>query len=172
MRVCYVLEDTALYGGVKVVLHQANLLAGRGHEVIVVSKGGRPSWYALHAEFRQVSSFAPELLPEADITVATLWTTIPPVAVARPGRCIHYCQGWEGGHAQNRDQHPAIRAAYELPVPCMAVSSHLAEMVWSEFGRPARVVPPAVEAIWRPAWRRRPGRPPRILLPGMIEVDL
>ena len=77
LSVAYLLEDTALFGGVKIVLHQAELMARRGHAVTVVSKGERPSWFPLRAQFRRVPEFRPDDLPEADVTVATFWTTIP-----------------------------------------------------------------------------------------------
>jgi len=36
LDIVYLLEAAPLFGGVKVVLHQANLLAARGHRVTIV----------------------------------------------------------------------------------------------------------------------------------------
>ncbi len=163
------LEDTAMFGGVKVPIHQANLLAARGHRVTIVTRGDRPDWYRIAAGFARVASFEPAGLPAADVTVATFWTTIRAAAAAPSGRALHYCQGFEASYLHNVEEHPAILEAYRTPIPCMAVSPHLATLVHERFGRPVTVVPPCLEGFWRPAWRRRPGSPPRIAVVGPFE---
>jgi len=186
LRITYVFETIALFGGNKVPLHQANLLVRRGHDVTVVSGGPPADWYPLEARFvglelpRIVAS--PAVLPPADVTVATYWSTLAPVAaaVAAPGRgeAVHYCQGFEATYTHNQADHPAILAAYALPLPAMAVSPHLAELLRRRFGRPARVVPQPLEPYWSPAagdgrgaGRRVPGRPPRVLVASPFEID-
>jgi len=169
LAINFLLEDTALFGGVKVPIHQANLLAARGHRVTVVSKGDRPDWYRLDADFRKVGSFDAGELPRADVTVATFWTTIRAAAAVTSGRAVHYCQGFEATYLHNVAEHPAILEAYQAAIPCIAVSPHLAALVQEQFGRPTRVIPPCLERFWRPAWRRRPGRPPRITVLGPFE---
>jgi glycosyltransferase involved in cell wall biosynthesis len=171
LSVVYLLEDTTLFGGVKIVLHQAELMARRGHEITVVSKGERPRWFPLKTGFRQVPAFEPRHLPQADVTVATFWTTIRAAAAVTSGVGAHYCQGFEGAFRHNVDDHAAIIEAYELPIPCLALSPHLAVMVKERFGRPARVVPPALAPYWRPRWRRRPHRIPRVLVPNPFEIE-
>ncbi len=171
LSVVYLLEDTALFGGVKIVLHQADLMARRGHRVTVVSKGERPGWFPLRAGFLKVPALEPQHLPAADVTVATFWTTIPAAAAVTSGTAAHYCQGFEGGFRHNRDDHAAITEAYRLPIPCMALSPHLAVLVRERFGRPALVVPPALAPYWRPAWRRKPRKPPRIIIANPFEIE-
>jgi len=171
LSIVYLLEDTSLFGGVKIVLHQAELMARLGHRVTVVSKGGRPTWFPLKAEFLQVPALAPELLPRADVTVATFWTTVAAAAAVRVGAAVHYCQGFEASFRQNRSDHEAILDAYRLPIPCFALSPHLARLCWDRFGKPGRYVPPALAPYWRPAWRRRPHRVPRILVPNPYEIE-
>jgi len=171
LSVVYLLEDTTLFGGVKIVLHQAELMARRGHDVTVVSKGERPGWFPLRAEFLQVPALEPRHFPTADVTVATFWTTIKAAAAVTSGTAVHYCQGFEGGFRHNRDDHAAITEAYQLPIPCLALSPHLAVLVKERFGRPARVVPPALVSYWRPAWRWRPHRIPRVLVANPFEIE-
>lgn len=170
LRVNYLFEDTTLFGGVKIALHQADLLTERGHEITVVSKGAMPSWYSLRAPFLQVDDFASRSVPRADVTVATFWTTIT-AAAAAPGEAIHYCQGFEGAYLHNRDEHEAIHAAYATPIPAMGLAPHLAELVRDRFRRPARVVPPALTPAWKPAWRWRARATPRILVVHPFEND-
>jgi glycosyltransferase involved in cell wall biosynthesis len=171
LAIAYLLEDTTLFGGVKIVLHQAELMARRGHQVTVVSKGERPAWFPLHTGFQRVPNFAPEHLPKADVTVATFWTTIAAAAAVRSGAAVHYCQGFEAGYTHNVAEHPAILAAYRTPIPYLALAPHLGELVRDRFGRTGRVVPPALAPYWRPAWRLGPRRAPRVLIVNPFEID-
>jgi glycosyltransferase involved in cell wall biosynthesis len=171
LSVVYLLEDTALFGGVKIVLHQAELMVRRGHRVTVVSKGGRPDWFPIRTDFVQVPALEPEHIPAADVTVATFWTTIAAAAGARSGAAVHYCQGFEAIYTHNTHDHEAILEAYRTPIPCLALSPHLGALVEGRFGRAARVVPPALESYWRPRRRWRPRRVPRILVVHPFEID-
>jgi glycosyltransferase involved in cell wall biosynthesis len=203
LRINYVFEEVTLFGGNKVLLHQANLLARRGHDVTVTCGGPPPDWYPLDSRCRFIQLALPLLaadpaaLPPADVTVATFWTTLSPVAaaVAAAGRgeAVHYCQGFEATYTHNQAQHPEILAAYALPLPALAVAPHLAELLRRRFGRPARVVPQPLEPFWSPgaagmaqaaaaaqpaldataagAERQAPGRPPRLLVVSPFEID-
>ncbi len=171
LSIAYLLEDTALFGGVKIVLHQAELMARLGHRVTVVSKGERPTWFPLRAEFRRVPELSPDQLPAADVTVATFWTTIAAAAAVRAGQAVHYCQGFEASYTHNVAEHPTILAAYDTPIPYLALAPHLGALVAERFGRRGRVVPPALAPYWRPAWRLGPRRVPRVLIVNPFEID-
>lgn len=147
-------------------------MARRGHHAIVVCPGEPPEWFPLEAELRRPPGLDPRDLPEADVTVATYWTTLPrALAGTGRGEVVHYCQGYEGIYTHNRAEHGAIEAAYRSTVPAMAVSPHLARLLKERFGRPARVVPQPLEPYWRQGWRRRPRRRPRILVTSPFEID-
>lgn len=171
LRVNYLLEDTALFGGVKIQLHHANLLHERGHQVRVISRGPRPDWYVVEAPFVTVPEFNANTVPVADVNIATYWTTIRPAAELPAGRAVHYCQGFEASYTHNRDEHEKILDAYSLPLPAFALSQHLAELVQTRFGRPARIVPPALEPLWRHRRRLAPHQPPRVLVLHPFEID-
>lgn len=138
----------------------------------VVSKAGRPDWFPVRCKFSQAGRFSRSTLPEADITVATYWTTLEPAVQAGRGQAVHYCQGFEWKHSHNTKDHEEIRRVYELPVPAMTVSPHLTEELWRRFHRPARWIPQPLEPYWR-ARRlcRSPARPPRVLVCGPFEID-
>lgn len=162
--VTYLLADTALSGGVKVVLNQATMMTARGHRVYVVSTDAPPDWLRFEAQFRRVEAFEPSVLPESDVTIATFWTTVAP-ALSAPSRAVaHYCQGFEAGLLHNVNDHPAILEAYRAPIPCLAVSDDLAGLLRTRFDKSVRVVPPALESFWRPTWRWRPHRRARVVL--------
>ena len=171
LRISYLLEDTTLFGGVKIVLHQANLLAARDHAVTVVSKGDRPGWFPMSASFLRVESLAPENLPPADVTVVTFWTTIAPAFAFGGERAVHYCQGFEAVYTHNVAEHPAILEAYATPIAGWGLSPHLAELLRIRFDRSAIVVPPALSAEWRPALRWGPHKVPRVVVVHPFEAD-
>lgn len=171
-KIVYLLEDTALYGGVKVTLEQANLLADRGWDVTVVSPGKRPDWMELRAQFRQTSSLEPGEIPEAEILVATFWTTLVKaraVQKERGGEVLHFCQGFEGSNSHNVADHPAIHEAYAEPVPAITVAPHLARLLEKLFAKPARVVTQPLGKDFRPKWRFGPAKEPRILVVAPYE---
>lgn len=175
MRIVYLLEDTPMFGGVKVVFRQAGLLARRGHSVAIVSPGERPGWLPVEAEFVRTRGLEPHEIPPADVTVATYWTTIAKAQAGASGEVVQYCQGFEGSYTHNVAEHGAIAAAYAAQLPALAVAPHLARLLAERFGRPARVLPQPLEAAMSPppAWRRRlsPRRVPRLLVTGPFEID-
>lgn len=172
MRVVYLLEGTALFGGTKVALLQANLLHRRGHEVTVVSREPLPSWLEVEASFRTEPQLDPARLPEADVVVATFWTTVETALAARCGRPVHFCQGLEYGYTHNQGDHARILEVYRSNLPAVCVSPHLVVELETRFGRAARVVRQPLEPFMRPrSARRRPTSPPRILVVGPWEID-
>lgn len=171
LHVVYLLADTALFGGMKVLLHQANLLHQRGHRVLALAEGERPDWFPVEAPFETVSKHEPSRVPECDVCIATFWPTIRVAAAAPCRQAVHFCQGYEGDFLHNRDEHGDIEREYRTPLPAMVVSPHLAEFLRSRFGREARVVPQPLEPFWRPRWRWGPQRVPRILVPSPFEIE-
>lgn len=169
LRINYLLEDTALFGGVKVVLHHAELLRRSGHRVTVVSRGPRPSWYPTDDDFRSIPEFSPAHVPEADLHVSTFWTTVAAAEALPSGRTVHFCQGFEAALEHNRDEHPKILEAYSTVVPTWTVSPHLGELNRSRFARPVKIVPPALEPYWTPQDRTDPGHPFRVLVTQPFE---
>lgn len=166
------MEDAPLFGGVKVVLHQANLLVRRGHRVTIVCPTELPGWYATEAEHLKPPSLKPAVIPAADVTVATYWTTLRLAVDGAQGEIAHFCQGLEGMYTHNRDEHAAIQEVYQLPIPAMAVSPHLVRYLSEELARPARLVPQALEPHWRSGWRWGPrSERPRILVMSPFEID-
>lgn len=174
-KIVYLLEDTALYGGVKVVLEQANLLAARGWDVTVVSPGEKPAWLELAAKFERSDGLEPEHIPPAELLIATFWTTLAKARAARErsgGEILHFCQGFEGSNTHNAADHPAIEAAYSEEMPSIAVAPHLAKLIEERFRRPARVVPQPLGEGFVPKMRFRPRRKPRVLVVGPYEFYL
>ena len=176
LSVVYLLEDTVLFGGVKVILRQADLLTVQGHDVTVVARGPQPDWYDLKTRFLQVAEFSRENVPPADVVVATYWSTITAAIEVAHNEVAHYCQGYEASYTHNTADHDAIVRAYTCEVPALVVSDHLGELLNRRFARPSRRVLQPLEAFWTPKdprqrLRRNALHPARILVPGPWEGD-
>ena len=175
MRVVYLLNGSALSGGVKVVYQQARALRRLGVDVEVLSPEPTSSWFPEAAAFsRQVDSLAAAEVGRADIVVGTMWFTVP-VAVAVEGAvAAHLCQCYESlweGLADRRDE---IDAVYRLPTLKLAVSPHLCELIRSRFSQQAWWIPQAFEPdVFTPptAERHRDGKL-RVLVAGQWDLSV
>ncbi|MCA8964455.1 MAG: tetratricopeptide repeat protein [Planctomycetes bacterium] len=175
MRITWLLEAAdQLWGGVKVVLEDANRLHRLGHQVTVVSRSGPPQWMRVECGFRQVTDFRPEHLPDGDVILGTFWTTVPWAASAGPakGVPVHFCQGYEGDSPNNAALRDRIEAVYRLPgVRHITIAGHLTRLLRERFGIEAAEAPNAVDlAVHRPGPERTPTAPFRIGLVGPYQV--
>jgi glycosyltransferase involved in cell wall biosynthesis len=172
MRITYVLSFPELNGGNKVVFQHAGLLREAGDEVTVLGEGPRPDWIRTAAEYQDYSA-APPRVRGQDLVIATYWTTLPLARRLGLGPLAHFCQGYEGGLAHLRPVLPQIEEVYSWKVPALAVSPHLGELLRRRFGRESVVVPPPLDPLFRPgSWRRRPGRPPWVAVPGIFAAEV
>ncbi|NJD67266.1 MAG: glycosyltransferase family 4 protein [candidate division NC10 bacterium] len=194
VRIVYLLEGTETWGGVKAVLEQANGLDRSGHRVIVLSKGPWPNWFPLRAEFRQVTAFSRDDIPEADFIIGTYWTTVAPAVAAGRGRAVHFCQGYEGDlyddgvlraeveriYRLPPDLVPTpercaalraeIEATYRLPTLKVTVGPHLRALIESRFGQPCVEIGNGIDLTrFTPGPIRPQGELRRILVVGPWE---
>ena len=171
LRVTYLLDGSALFGGTKVVVAQANLLARRGHEVTIVSREPAPDWHPVEARFLVDPALDPRLFPESDVVVATFWRTIPYALAARSGVAAHYCQGLEYTYTHNVAEHAGIVDNYRRKLPALCVSPHLEREIRARFGRPARTVLQPLDPGFGPDGREAPNAVPRLVVVGPFEID-
>ena len=171
MNVAYLLASTELCGGVKVALGQAEALARRGHRVTVVSPDAPPAWRPLQrARFERSAFEGAAALADADVRVATFWTTAAPAVAGARGPVFHLCQGFEGEFDFYRDAWPAIDAAYRLPTRKLAVSAPLAERLEERGFGPVIDVGQVFDAReFSPGPERALADPPVVLLVGPFE---
>jgi glycosyltransferase involved in cell wall biosynthesis len=171
VRITYVLPYPELNGGNKVIFQHARLLQELGHELTILAEGSKPDWIRIDAAYVNIGVETPRLPPQ-DLVVATYWTTIERSRQLALGPMAHFCQGYEGGLVHLAPVLPRIEASYSLPLPTLAVSPHLAELVRTRFGREAFVVPPPLDPLFRPAFRLRPRREPWIAVPGIFGAEV
>ncbi|HEV8231577.1 MAG TPA: glycosyltransferase family 4 protein [Thermoanaerobaculia bacterium] len=174
LRIAYLLESTALSGGVKVALLQAEALARRGHRVAVISPEGRPDWFSLARSRFERSTFRESTeLARADVRVATFWTTVAPAMEAASGPVFHLCQGYEGDFSFYASSRASIEAAYRAPTRKLTVSETLARRLEEKGFGPATNVGQAFETDgFSPGPERPPSDPPVVLLVGPYEADV
>ncbi|HET7451171.1 MAG TPA: glycosyltransferase family 4 protein [Thermoanaerobaculia bacterium] len=172
MKIAYLLASGGVSGGAKVVFQQAEGLARRGHRVTVVSPEPCPPWASISAASHEQASFpSSPAIASADVVVATFWTTLDAAARAARPAAFHLCQGLETDTAFYAAQRDAIEEAYRRVPRKLVVAPHLVRFlaergftdvadVGQTFDREAFRVP---ARVWR--------EPPRILLPGIFEID-
>ncbi len=175
MKIVYVVEDLGLAGGVRVIVEHAEALAARGHDVVLATRGD-PGWIRVPVPVPvlTVPEFTRETLPEADVHVATFYTTVAPtVRAGRASRVVHFCQGYEAPHPHLRAELPRIHEAYSFPIPKVVVSAHLVDVLARLYPGPYFVIPQAIRAdAFAPAGacRTSPRTPPVIGIVGPFEA--
>lgn len=169
MRIAYLLEDTSLAGGTRVAVAHADALIERGHEVVLITKGGPLTWRSSRAQWLYVRAFEEVDATSFDFVVGTFWTTLSAAYALAGNRAVHFCQGYEGSFTAYREQRPLIDAAYRLPLPKITVSPHLVP-ICRAFHDDATFVGQIVdEAFFQE--RRIHGGKPRVLLVGPAQAD-
>ncbi len=175
MKIAYVVETLGLSGGVKVVVEQAEGLAARGHDVVLVTKDARHDWIRIGVPVLEVPRFDATTLPEADVHVATWFpTVVPTVRARRAKKVFHFSQGFEVLYPNVADRREEIEAAYREPIPKLLISRHLEKLFAERFPGALHVLPQVVRTeIYRPdGLRTAPRVPPVLGVVGPFELSI
>jgi len=160
LRITFIVPELNLSGGLRVVSIYAQLLAERGHQVMVVSPAGRkPSikqylksiihWkgYTFQSDFDAAyfnsqdyelkiiephRSAVEQDLPDADFVIATWWETAEWISDFSPskGRKVYFIQGYEIFSELMIDR---VKATYYLPFHQICVAKWLVDVMINEF---------------------------------------
>jgi glycosyltransferase involved in cell wall biosynthesis len=171
MNIAYLMEDTALSGGIRVQLAQADALIARGHRVRIVTKGLPLTWRPSRAEWVYVDDFNTYDARDDDFIIATFWTTLAAAYAIAPTKALHLCQGYEGAFTAYQPIRSEIEAAYRLPIPKLVVTRSLIS-ICKQFSDDVTYIGQIVDDdFFRP---RTPAEnePMRVLLCGESQVDL
>jgi len=125
LKITYLFESTALWGGNKVALEQAEALSDMGYHISIVSRDSGPSWYPLKLPVISAPILDAATIPESDIIVGTYWPTVKAAYESKRGVAVHLCQGYEGGNKELVSQKAAIDEVYSYKIPKLTVSPHL-----------------------------------------------
>jgi glycosyltransferase involved in cell wall biosynthesis len=172
MRVTFVLPFAGLQGGIRVVAIYAEQLKRRGHDVFVISAppdvplrrkmkslalgrgwpGSRrqPSHFdgtsVTHRVLEQARPVVDADLPDADVVVATYYTTACAVQRLSPakGAKALFIQGYEVDEGR---PNPALDATWRMPMHKITISRWLVDLAREKFGDPVvSLVPNSVDA--------------------------
>jgi glycosyltransferase involved in cell wall biosynthesis len=171
MNIAYLMADTALSGGIRVQLAQADALIERGHRVRIVTTGLPLTWRPSRAEFVYVDDFHTYDARGDEVVIATFWTTLAAAYAIAPSKAMHLCQGYEGSFTAYQPIRGEIEAAYRLPIPKMVVAKSLIA-VCKQFTDDVTYIGQIVDdEFFRPVARAE-NSPMRVLLCGESQVDL
>ena len=158
MKVTFVLPFAGLQGGVRVVAIYADRLVRRGHEVVVISTPpvismrskvksfilGRgwtphiePSYFdginVQHRVLEQVRPVTDADVPDADVVVATYYTTAYGVLGLSPakGAKAIFIQNYE---VEEGKSNPQLDASWRMPMHKITISKWLVELAKDKFG--------------------------------------
>ena len=94
--IAYLVPESGISGGQRVIFQQAEGLARADAAVTLVCPSPPPDWFPLEAARWEQSEFsASGALAAADVRVATFWTTVAPAVFRARGPVFHLCQGYE-----------------------------------------------------------------------------
>ena len=171
LRIAYLVEDTALSGGVRVQLAQADALIARGYRVRLVTKGMPLTWRPSQAEWIYVDDFQQYDAREDDFVIGTFWTTVAPAWNLARDRAVHLSQGYEGAFTAYQSVKPQIDAAYQLPIPKLIVARSLAPIL-EQYTTDITYVGQIVDDDFYRSRTPAESEPMRVLLCGESQADM
>ena len=128
IKVAYVLEDTGISGGVRVVFDHVRILnRSRIFRAVVVSPGSYPSWLEYNIPFVQ-TPYQEADLSDADVVVTTFFLQADLFFMWPSKVFLHLCQGYEADYVDDLgvpERRREIEAFYRLGYPKMTVTRHL-----------------------------------------------
>lgn len=175
LKIVYLAASSVISGGQRVIFQQAESLAGRGYTVTIVCPEPKPTWFPLKNARWELTPFdESRALADADIRIATFWTTVYAAVNKFNGPVFHLCQGYEPDFSFNAPRKAEIESAYALPTHKLAISPHLAERLRALGYTPVTYVGQAFCAEEFPSDPHRPFDrfPPQVLLIGIFEADV
>jgi len=175
MKIVYLVASSDISGGLRVVLQQAEGLARRGHQVTVVCPDSAPDWYPLRNAIWETTPFATsKAVEEADIGIATFWTTVAPAVKGIRGAVFHLCQGYEADFSVYSSKRREIESAYEEHTHKLVISPHIKTRLMACGYPNVTYVGQTFDPKEFPPHkgRRFDNNPPEILLVGVYEAEV
>jgi len=171
MNIVYLMEDTELSGGIRILLAHADALIARGHRVRIVTKGSPLTWRGTRAEWVYVDNFFDYSAKDDDFVVGTFWPTVPAAYEMAGKRAVHLSQGYEGAFSAYAELKDQIDAAYRLPIPKLVVSKYLSE-ICRQFHEDVTWIGQVVDDELYRERTPREHEPLRVLLSGQAQGDM
>lgn len=121
----FILPTSDLHGGIRLPIEIAQWLEETGWSPRLVGPGPRPEWHEMTVPWLPLNPLDETTIPEADVTIATFYTTVEPALRSGSPHVFHLCQGFEGLHPEYAAIRGVIDKAYRAAIPKLIVSQHL-----------------------------------------------
>jgi len=174
-RFLFCIPTTQLSGGVKIILSLTDLLVESGHDVDLFSYANAPEWCKPRSRLLAEKDLSSVDMSDYDFVVVSNAMFIPMVLpLLRSARCVFLAQDYESFHHSTEPrfesflaESPAFRSLYMLPVPIIAISKPIIDIIREQTGKRAHLMPAAIN---KERFHRRPrpaaGPRKRVLLVG------
>lgn len=151
MKINFVLPSLSLHGGIRVVFEFCNRLKQLGHEITVIypvqmdphakirirdrlrayTDRSHPDWFDLSAETKLVPNLSGRYIPNADVSLATLWKTAEWVNTYPPEKGVKFYlvqsyEAWAGPRER-------VDETYRVPLLKIVTSTWLKEILRKKF---------------------------------------
>jgi glycosyltransferase involved in cell wall biosynthesis len=175
MKIVYLVASSDVSGGQRVIFQQAEGLAKESQTVTLICPEPKPNWFPiLNATWEQTPFSESIALKEADISVATYWTTVMQAVTHFTGPVFHLCQGYEADFSFNLPVKAKIEAVYAQKTHKLSVSPHVSDRLKSIGYDPVSYIGQTFDPDEFPPLEKRAFdfAAPIFLLPGIFEADL
>jgi len=175
MKIAYLVASSDISGGQRVILQQAEALAGLECDVTLICPEPPPDWFPVRRATWEMAPFhSSKALINADIRVATFWTTVAPAVTGFRGPVFHLCQGYEADFSFYASKRTEIESAYAQTTHKLAVSPHIAQRLRTAGYAPVTYIGQTFDSQEFPpkTTRRFDLSAPTILLVGVFEADV
>lgn len=149
LHIVYLLSNTSVCGGVKIILEHAHYLTKQGIKVTLLSHYIRPDWFPFEANYQTIpfDHDLVESIPPCDIIVATYWDHIQAAIDTHIAPVVYFEQGDEQLFDRPSDN-PVVNnfADVQLSLPqfVMTVSHQAADAIDEFYHRKSHVIPNAI----------------------------
>lgn len=145
VHIVYVMNQVGVWGGVKIILQQANMLWELGIKVTIISHFPRPEWYQLKVNYTQIP-FGIDLakgIPNCDLIIATYWDHIHACIKTGIAPVIYFEQGdlhLFDYDNMNKEMSELIYRQFQIPNFIYTVSEVTANLIRKYYDREVEVI--------------------------------
>jgi len=166
---------TGLSGGVKVIFEIASRLAGAGFEVDVFSYAGAPKWHSLDLKLIPQKNLEDIPCSDYDFVLVSNPFMVPMILpVLGTARGVYFCQDYESFHHARGNRFedyvfddPTFREIYALPIPIIAVSTSIRQLIKDRIGRKCYYMPVGINKdCFQPIPIKKQSERKRVLMIG------
>lgn len=152
LHIVYLLANTSICGGAKIILEHAHHLSQQGLKVTLISHYPRPNWLPFEAHYMQISWDIDLALgiPSCDVIVATYWDQIQSCIDTHKAPVVYFEQGdfhLFDPTALTPEMKNYIDIQMSLPAFIMTVCDNTAKLIHTNYNKTANIIHNAVNSV-------------------------